>query len=373
MPSETILVVEDEDFVREILADILGQAGYAVVTAAHGAEALERLEKERVDLVLSDISMPVMDGYALYERVRARPEWISMPFVFLTALGQQVRVRYGKELGVDDYLVKPVSTEDLVVAVRALLDRRARLEQARAAQIARVKETILNTLSHELRSPLTVIQGYAEMLSESAPTAGTPELRELVGGIRQGAERLRRLADDLFTLVELRSGEASRTFEAVRRPLTDLPSLLRDAVAARASEATSRRLVLRADVPERLPAVLGDARLLGESLDRLLDNAIKFSKREGGRVTLRAREEEGRVLIEVRDEGVGIPAGELERISELFYQVDRATNEQQGSGSGLTIARAIAILHGGTLEVESEPGVGSTFTLALPADRGPVK
>jgi signal transduction histidine kinase len=123
---------------------------------------------------------------------------------------------------------------------------------------------------------------------------------------------------------------------------------------------------LAAELPAQLPAPVGHDRLLGNALDRLLDNAVKFSK-PGGRVTLRARAQDGDVVIEVEDQGPGIPAPELARVCELFHQVDRKRQEQQGVGSGLAVAHTIALMHGGTLSAVSQVGVGSTFTLCLPA------
>ena len=362
---ETILVVDDEEAVRELLAEMLRDAGYAVAEARHGAEALERLSEQPVQLVVSDISMPVMDGYGLYQSVRARSDWASLPFIFLTGHDERPRLRHAKELGVDDYLVKPVVSEDLLVAVRALLARHARLEAARDDQIDRLRQAILVAVSHELRTPLTYLSGYAELLAGS-PEA--PRVRNLVDGILKGARRLQRLAEDLVFLVELRSGRAYRRFEAEKRPVEHLPLLLREALAARQDQAAAAGVTLAAEVPAELPVLVGDRRLLGDAVDRLLDNAVKFSKREGGRVSLRARAEGSSVVIEVEDEGVGIPAAELARVSELFHQVDRQRNEQQGVGSGLTVAHSIALLHRGELQAESEPGRGSRFTLRLPVE-----
>lgn len=366
MSAEVVLVVEDDRAVREVLSATLIRAGYRVLTAEEGAEALVRLQDSRVDLVLSDVNMPVLDGYGLYDRVRSRPDWLTLPFVFLTALGEPARIRSAKELGVDDYLVKPVSTEDLLVTIRALLRRRDQLEKGRAAQIDQVKETILATLAHELRTPLTTVSGYAEMLREAARPAEAEGLLALVEGVLRGADRLRRLADDLVTLVELRSGEAYRQYAGRRRPLGPISSLLEAAVRARKAAADGRRVEIRVEVAENLPQVDGDVELLTGALARLLDNAIKFSKAEGGRVTLRARRAGDRLVLEVEDEGVGIAAPELDHIFALFYQVDRRRNEQQGTGSGLTIADAVARMHGGQLEARSRPGIGSTFTLTLP-------
>jgi two-component system sensor histidine kinase/response regulator len=366
MAAETILVVDDEAPVRDLLGEILREAGFRVFTAGDGREALAVFEQVRPQLVISDVTMPGMDGYQLYEQVRSRPEWVLVPFVFLTGLGDEAHVRRGMGLGVDDYIVKPFKEDDLLLAVRARLARHAQLETAREAQVEELKRTILRTLNHELRTPLTYLSGYAEILRESGAEMGVVgPLKQAIDGILAGSDRLSRLVEDLLTLVDLDSAGARQAHERRSRPLNDLPGLLKTVLQGERVLADARRIQLLADVPSVLPPVLGDSESLGGALRRLLDNAIKFSK-EGGEVTLRARAEGGRLRIEVRDQGVGMPASELGRISDLFYQFDRRSQEQQGSGLGLTIVRGIVTLHGGTLSFESEVGLGFTATIELP-------
>jgi DNA-binding response OmpR family regulator len=132
--SECILVVEDEKNIRHYIKRILEHEGYYVLAAEHGEEALEMLEAAQVDLILSDIAMPVMNGYQLYECVSRRSEWVVIPFIFLTARALDSDIRYGKELGVDDYVTKPFAPDDLLVVVRGRL-RRARLRAGAAADL----------------------------------------------------------------------------------------------------------------------------------------------------------------------------------------------------------------------------------------------
>jgi signal transduction histidine kinase len=367
MAAETILVVDDEAAMRELLAEILQQAGFRVLTAGDGRQALAVLEQVRPQLVLSDIKMPGMDGYELYEQVRARPEWVLVPFIFLTSLSHEEEVRRAKGLGVDDYLVKPFREDDLLVAVRSRLARHAQLEAAREAQVEELKRTILRTLNHELRTPLTYLSGYAEILRESGTELGVVgPLKQAVEGILAGSDRLCHLVEDLIMLVDLDSAGAQQAHERRRRTLTDLPRLLKEVLQGERARAEARGVRLIADVPPELPPLLGDPDALAGALRRLLENAVKFSKKEGGEVTLRARAEGRGILIRVRDEGVGMPASELGRISDLFYQFDRPSQEQQGSGLGLPIVRGIVALHGGILSFDSEVGIGFTATIELP-------
>jgi len=366
MRSETILVVEDDPAVLDVLKEMLETAGFRVATGGNGVQGLAALATARPDLVISDISMPEMDGYRFYEAVRARPQWIGVPFIFLTGKGDEDEIREGRRLGVDDYLVKPVHEADLLVAVRARLDRHAALEALRDQQVQDVKHTILRTLNHELRTPLTYLAGYAELLKELGPELSAEKIRLSVDGILAGSQRLVQLVEDLVLLVDLQTGAARTTWERERRRIEDLPALLSQLVEREGSRAKSRNVCLKAELPPLLPDVVGQSDLLLGAIARLVDNAIKFSKKEGGEVVLSARPGGQGVVVEVRDTGIGMPPEELDRISEMFYQIDRATLEQRGSGVGLTIARGIVSLHGGELTVESELGKGSTARVDLP-------
>jgi DNA-binding response OmpR family regulator len=129
-----ILVVDDQLTLRDNVKQMLEEAGYQVLTAGDGVEALNILQAQPVDLVLADIAMPRMNGYELYERVRKNPQWIKVPFIFLTARTLDSDIRYGKQLGVDDYLVKPFQLEDLLATVEGKL-RRARQRAQLASHV----------------------------------------------------------------------------------------------------------------------------------------------------------------------------------------------------------------------------------------------
>jgi two-component system sensor histidine kinase/response regulator len=367
--AATLLVVEDDAALLEGLRDMLELAGYAVLTARNGLEGLAVLEQQVPDLIVSDINMPRMDGWQFYSQVRAHPDWVSLPFIFLTAKGEKADVRRGKSLGADDYITKPFEEADLLVAVQAKLRRRAQLEAARDREVAELKRTILTTLNHEFRTPLTYISTYADMLGEENVSAD--DFKNFMRGIQTGSDRLRRLVEDFIFLVELQTGEAQLTYERRCRPLRDLSGLLRAALKRCEARAAQRRVQLLAEIPEELPAVRGDDEFLVDAVRRLVDNGIKFAKKAGGTVVVRACDQGAAVRIEVADDGIGIRASELARIFDVFHQIDRAKMEQQGSGSGLAIAHGIVGLHGGRLTAASTPEVGSVFTIELPVAEEP--
>jgi len=205
-----------------------------------------------------------------------------------------------------------------------------------------------------------------ELLVEHKIHLYDEEEQALLSLASRGGERLEKLIMDVLTVANIEVGEARRLFEAEKREV-DLSFCIEDAVAGCARQAASRGITIRVDTPERFPVVMGHPEQLADVLHRLLDNAIKFSPQTGGQVVVRARDEDGWVKISVKDEGVGIPKAEIPRIFDLFYQVDRGKYEQQGIGVGLAIARELVEIHGGRIEVESEVGGGSTFTVALPS------
>jgi putative two-component system response regulator len=167
MAEETILLVEDSEVLRQGLKSLLEQENYAVVTGGNGIEALEHLKIVTPDLILADILMPEMDGYALFEAIRSRPEWISIPFIFLTARRERKHILAGKRLGAEDYLLKPISPDDLLTAIRARLGRS---QQLLFAQIQESYETSLIMLANaiEVRDPYT--RGHVERVMNYAQT-----------------------------------------------------------------------------------------------------------------------------------------------------------------------------------------------------------
>jgi putative nucleotidyltransferase with HDIG domain len=159
MSQETILIVEDNPILREGLQEMLELEGFAVFTAANGQQALDEMEDRSPDLILSDIAMPIMDGHVFFQTVRERPEWVSIPFVFLTARGEREDVLAGKDMGAEDYLVKPVNREDLITVVNSRLERS---HQLHVVQLQQAYETSLTVLSNAIEVRDQYTRGHVE-------------------------------------------------------------------------------------------------------------------------------------------------------------------------------------------------------------------
>jgi PAS domain S-box-containing protein len=228
-----------------------------------------------------------------------------------------------------------------------------------AKRVEQLKSDFLSMASHELRTPLTSIIGYCDLLSAADRLQSAELYERVVGNLRERGDHMKRLVDDLLELSRIESGDFLVSVEA-----WDPAAVVRGCVeAARLPEA----LNLEVDLPEDLPAALIDRDRLAYAIDNLLSNAVKFSP-EGGTITVWARESGDDIEIGVADQGVGIAPEDVERVFDRFTQADMsATRRFGGFGMGLHIVKTIAQAHGGRVELESEPGRGSTFRLYVPA------
>jgi len=370
MPKQHILIVEDDGALLHGVTDLLEMAGYEISQATDGTTALGVLEQmsRPPDLIISDIGMPSMDGFEFLGTVRARPLWLTIPFIFMTARDEKEDIRNGKLRGADDYITKPFEFRDLLISVQSTLNRREQLNAMQASEMEALRQQILKVLNHEFRTPLSYIVAYADLMANSPSFKHSAELRQYIEGISEGSERLTRLTESFLTLAELESGTGARIFEARKTLITSLRSIVEQALETLRARATARLVTLRLVAEDETPPVMGDATYLEMAIRHLLENAIKFSpKEEASAVTVSILADEDNIVIVVCDQGHGIPTSEHRRLFETFYQIDRDHYEQQGTGAGLAIARHVAHLHGGQIALESEQGKGSCFLLRLPA------
>lgn len=363
-----VLVVEDDGHLLSAIRDILELEDYHVATATNGADAIKVLRKNPVnppDVIVSDIMMPHMNGFDLLEAVRQEDQWVNVPFIFLTAKGEKTDIHRGRRLGADVYLTKPFDPDDLIVAVDACLKRQQNIKRVQQGEVSTVKKKILTILNHEFRTPLTLVVAYADMLKEfDASNMDESEIMSFLRGVNSGADRLRRLIENFIVLVEIDTGDAARTFEWRCREVNDIRLIVEDAF--RQVELPDQRpRQWQFNIPPELPGVMVDAQFLTVMIRELMDNAAKFS-RSGDLVTVSVRIEGDQLVIDVVDQGRGIPDDILPRIWDPFFQHNREEFEDQGSGSGLAIVAGLTELHHGTYTVDSVEGEGSTFTIQLP-------
>lgn len=372
--SALILIVEDDQSMLDGMNDLLDIAdlGYkiTVLQANDGQMALDVMANHEPDLIISDVMMPQMGGYEFLNHVRANPDWIQIPFIFVTAKGEEPDIRKGRLSDADLYITKPFVIAELLELIQAQLDMAYERKEARQRNIDSLKKNILQILNHEFRTPLTYVTAYYEMLADSLKefTDGR-NYREYLRGIQAGCLRLTRLVDDFICVMELRSGEAQAIFLTEAKAIPDAANLLQDVVASYQTNSDGSRYQIVSHIPDKLPLVWGTPAELQDILERLLSNATKFTDPNASdinQIIVSASVQETNIQIEVTDHGMGFPANMTSQIFEPFVQYNRGILEQQGAGTGLAIVQGLVRLHNGRIATTSKEGEGSKFTVTLP-------
>jgi signal transduction histidine kinase len=308
--------------------------------------------------------MPEMDGHALLQQIRSDPNIYHLPVIFVTGYASADDRRRAKELGVEEYLTKPLDSTDLIDSVRNALLRRQATERHINHRIEAIRTQILNLVQHEFRTPLTLIMGYGEYLQEIIDDHGVQavdekELRQSLDAILEGSRRLHHLVESFITLAHL--GRETLPADDIY-PLDPL-ALWRESVTMLREEINTSPLQIILSEPPDPVIVYGVMELLREALVRLLDNALRYRGPNSQFVWLTVVTKPGFIGWEIRDEGIGIPSNSLAVLAEPFVRLHKPGVTTHGAGLSLTLARRVAELHGGTLTIDSEEGRGSVFTL----------
>ena len=301
--------------------------------------------------------MPGLDGLSVCRRLRQQQQTRFLPIVLVTALDARQDRIAGIEAGADDFLTKPVDRAQLTARVRALLALKAQRDDSE-----RLRNEFTSMIVHDLRSPLTAIIGFADLLAAELPAN---QRQEFSTHIIHSARQMLQLINELLDLNRLESGTA-----VTRRHPVSPAALLADAVALSGPLADGRGLKLQLTVPEDLPIVLGDERKLRQVLTNLLDNAIKFARRtvhiEAAAMQTAAGRQDLRIT--VTDDGPGVTAAELPQLFDRWHQTQTGRSLGKGSGLGLAIVKRLVEAHGGSITAENVPTGGLTMQITLPCE-----
>lgn len=368
----TILVVDDTEDNLDFLEFALKRKPFKMLRASSGKECLVLAKRYRPEIILLDIQMPEMDGFQTLELLKADAATAQIPVIFLTAARKDPQsIERGLQLGANEFLTKPIDTEELLVRVRMLL-RVKKLE----TELERTKADFTAMLVHDLRSPLSGIKSVLEYFKESFEHKNSLDSEQvlLFDSVNDSAERMLGLINDILDLSKLESGNITLDVQDVDLHLV-VDMITRDfRMQFKKKEAT-----IDVDLPKNLPTVKIDINRIGQVLMNLLSNALKFIPK-GGNVKVWVSEEqqhnpvtndEDRFLrVSVRDNGMGIPAEELPFIFDRYKQASTAKKTKvKGTGLGLAVCKLIVEAHGGNIFAESEVGKHTTFHFRLPLSR----
>jgi two-component system, sensor histidine kinase and response regulator len=359
-----ILVIEDEQNIRENIQELLEAKGYMVRVASNGKQGVLEAIDFRPNLIVCDVMMPKMDGYKVLEYVRKTSIVQNTPFIFLTARVDKSDVRQGMDLGADDYLTKPFTYKELLKAIETRLKR----QQKVIGEYAKVKHeldtTVFATYYHEFNTPLHGILGGLNLLLNARDSFSETQIQELLSSILKSGLRLNHSLANLMLFEEIKRAEVYTELLTmftngyskatwVQKVRTELLSM--------AKEIYNRT----ADVVINLEPI--ELKINQEYLQRLVlelvDNALKFSK-AGQKVQVIGKQQNGGYTIEVIDNGRGFRLDSLNDIAP-FKQYNRKKFEQQGLGIGLYLVKRLAEFNEGQVKITSTEGEGTQVTVEL--------
>jgi signal transduction histidine kinase len=350
------LVVEDNVEMRRFVAETLA-AEFNVVCAADGQEGLERALEHSPDLIVSDVMMPRMNGDQLVLALRADPRLAQVPVVLLTAKADaDLRIKLLRQ-GVQDYLVKPFSEEELLARTRNFARLKRAMDQLEVKN--QELEAFAHTVAHDLRAPLQAQIGYGGLLLATVAELG-PEARGHAQSVLSSAHRMAKLVEDLLAF-----SRASRA--PIQGTPVDVTAIARDVVQTLRRAEPQRSVDV--EIAQQLTA-WGDPGLLQVVLANLLGNAWKFTaEREAARIEVERAQSGGRVGFCVRDTGVGFDMRQADRLFKPFQRLHEG-RRFSGMGIGLATVARIVQRHGGSVEARAVIGQGAEITVLLPAGEG---
>ena len=340
--------------------------------------ALVAVQNFQPDLILLDIRMPEMDGYAVCEHLKANGQTAEIPIIFLSALDDAIDKVKAFEVGAADYITKPFQVQEVLARVRHQLTiqqlqqqlqvQNQLLSQAKEAAEAasQAKGAFLSRMSHELRTPLNAILGYADLLNKDMALAA--DHRESVGIIQESGRHLLSLVNDVLDMARIEAGRV-----VINPVAVDIQAFLQGLEQMFQLQAAAKGLLLKVACDRSVaPYVTVDRNKLLQVLINLLGNAIKFTIE--GEVDLQVWQTEDpgcapiRLHFQVQDTGAGIDSAELDGLFEAFAQTERGQRSPQGTGLGLAISQKFVELMGGDIALTSQLGVGTQITFDIPVE-----
>lgn len=366
LQGRRILVVDDDRLNIRILVGILQTEGYVIAEADSGELALELYESFRPDLLLLDVVMPGIDGFATCRELHKRYGEYAAPVIFITAKSESDDVVEGLAAGGVDYLPKPFRRKEALARIRTHLYNRLLVEQQKSlvdqlTHANAAKNKLLGMAAHDLRNPLASIRGLAEFLADGVVGKLTPDQSDLVKTIRETSLSMLTLLNELLDVATIEAGELK-----VHREPHDLTELVEKAIYLNNINAARKntKISLSSAVKPALARV--DGSKIKQVLDNLLSNAVKFSP-PGSTIRVKLSQDTNGFIIAVQDQGPGIPENERHRLFKDFATLSvKPTAGEKSTGLGLAICRKIIDAHQGLISATNLSGGGCEFSITLP-------
>lgn len=354
-----LLVVDDNDDIRDMLSRRLRKHGYDVDVAINGSRALEMIQGRKYDLVVLDIMMPGMNGFEVLKRIREDQSAVDLPVIMATARDRSEDVVGSLTMGANDYVTKPLDFPVVLARIQ---------NQLSSKRLGEAKDEFMRIASHDLKTPLSVILGGGKLLESSlAPgTQMTEESSRLLRMVVRNAERMQRILEDFLDFQALRDGQVALELRA-----TNLNQIAEEAVRQNQEYARAKGIGLRSELSADMPSIHADQARLAQVSHNLISNAIKFSP-PGAEAVVSTAVAGEQVTFEVRDSGPGLTDDDLRHVFMKYAQLsNKPTGGEKSSGLGLAIAKLMVDLHGGRIGARNNPGGGATFWFTLPITCGP--
>ncbi|MGA2015932.1 MAG: hybrid sensor histidine kinase/response regulator [Opitutaceae bacterium] len=359
LKGRSILVVDDDRVNLKIIGGILRHEGYEITEAASGEQALEVYAEFRPNLVLLDVMMPGIDGFATCRTLKKTYGETCAPVIFVTARSKADDIVMGFDAGGVDYLTKPFRPKEVLARIRTHLSNQLLLEQLSKANAA--KDRFLGMCAHDLRNPLSSIRGLAELMSENAIGSLTEEQREIVNTIHGASQSMLQLVNELLDVATIEAGHLKLAKEPTR-----IADIVNRSIRLSGIEAAKKNTRIEMVNKTKNPMIDVDRNKIRQVVDNLINNAVKYSPR-GSLITVKINADETSSGFSVIDNGPGIPDNERHKLFKDYGRLSaQPTGGEKSTGLGLAICRKIVEAHRGTISVENTPGRGCEFVVRLP-------
>jgi two-component system sensor histidine kinase/response regulator len=364
---DRIFAVDDTKDNLILVKTILESEGYEIELISNGATALQKVLQSPPDLILLDVMMPGMDGYEVTRRIRNNNDLSYIPILLITAFHESSVVE-GLDAGADDFIRKPFDTDELLARVRSLLRLKHSIDEQQ--KMTRQREDFVSRLTHDLRTPLVAADRMLALFQQETFCEISSEMKQAISVMIRSNQNLMQMVNTLLEVYRFEAGKKTLNLEKC-----NIQEIATEVISELNPLAEEKNLTLNLDTHQLNQLENQDGNMIGDRLElrrvfnNLIGNAIKFTDTGSIEVrifeTLPNKTHQGEISVEVIDTGYGISPEDQATVFERFRQ---GRNKRSGSGLGMHLSQRIVEAHGGKIELCSELGKGSTFTVKLPKE-----